>query len=403
MYGFATQSLEITQSGRKSSPNIHSPSGLSDMETSLRALQQDLPNAAWVSVAPEWFGDDLRCSDIKISPRISEFDTDAKPKAWSVSGQTTAQSTTNSKTRGTTADFALVQGITRLMQAGQSVLVATKLSLDISPDNANPSPVNPDVFQTTQASALDITCSKARGVIGSPDRTQAIEAEVDHFFGTAAASDFNVTGDTVVYAGAADDFGYRRFILHYAHLCAAAGGVSAFLIGSDLAGLTQLRDDQGRFIAVDALAQLARDVRAILGPQVKLGYAADWREYGAYVPSDAPEDLYFPLDTLWAEPAINFVGMNARIPLAERNDEAACFDVLTQAHIADKYLKKFQRTHPRFGVGSISSTLFHTSAPLAGLTWISEPETLAAFERALGVIARFKSELHHMNTQRRDL
>ena len=54
-------------------------------------------------------------------------------------------------------------------------------------------------------------------------------------------------------------------------------------------------------------------------------------------------------------------------------------------------------------MGSISSTLFDISAPLAGLTWISEPETLAAFERALGVIARFKSELHHMNTQRRDL
>ena len=41
--------------------------------------------------------------------------------------------------------------------------------------------------------------------------------------------------------------------------------------------------------------------------------------------------------------------------------------------------------------------------PLAGLTWISEPETLAAFERALGVIGRFKSELYHMNKQRRDL
>jgi len=54
-------------------------------------------------------------------------------------------------------------------------------------------------------------------------------------------------------------------------------------------------------------------------------------------------------------------------------------------------------------MGSISSTLFHTLAPLAGLTWISEPETLAAFERALGVIARIKSELQHMNRQRPDL
>ena len=88
---------------------------------------------------------------------------------------------------------------------------------------------------------------------------------------------------------------------------------------------------------------------------------------------------------------------------AAQNDASACFDVLTQAHIANKYRKKFLRAHPRYGVGSISSTLLHTSAPLAGLTWISELETLAAFERALGVIAQFKSELHHMNTQRRDL
>ena len=98
---------------------------------------------------------------------------------------------------------------------------------------------------------------------------------------------------------------------------------------------------------------------------------------------------------------IDDVHMLARF--AAHNDEVACYDVLTQAHVADKYRKKFLRAHPRYGVGSISSTLFHTSAPLVGLTWISEPETLAAFERALGVIARFKSELHHMNTQRRDL
>ena len=88
---------------------------------------------------------------------------------------------------------------------------------------------------------------------------------------------------------------------------------------------------------------------------------------------------------------------------AAQNDASACFDVLTRAHIGDKYRKKFLRAHPRYGVGSISSTLSHTSAPLAGLTWISEPETLATFERALGVIAQFKSELHQINTQRRDL
>ena len=101
--------------------------------------------------------------------------------------------------------------------------------------------------------------------------------------------------------------------------------------------------------------------------------------------------------------AIHIDDVHTLARFAAQNDASACYDVLTQAHIADKYRKKFLRAHPRFGVGSISSTLFHTSAPLVGLTWISEPETLAAFERALGVIAQFKSELHHMNTQRRDL
>lgn len=50
MYGFATQALEITNSGKKSSPNIHSPSGLSDLETSIRALQQDLPAVSRVTL-----------------------------------------------------------------------------------------------------------------------------------------------------------------------------------------------------------------------------------------------------------------------------------------------------------------------------------------------------------------
>ena len=46
---------------------------------------------------------------------------------------------------------------------------------------------------------------------------------------------------------------------------------------------------------------------------------------------------------------IDDVHMLARY--AAQNDEAACFDVLTQAHIADKYRKKFLRTHPNFWDG----------------------------------------------------
>ena len=50
-------------------------------------------------------------------------------------------------------------------------------------------------------------------------------------------------------------------ILHYAHLCAAAGGVDAFLIGSELRGLTQVRTAPSSYPAVAELVDLAADVR----------------------------------------------------------------------------------------------------------------------------------------------
>ena len=62
--------------------------------------------------------------------------------------------------------------------------------------------------------------------------------EVATFFGTARASDFVRVDGRVSYYGP-DEWSYRRFILHYAHLCALAGGVGAFCIGSEMRGLTQ--------------------------------------------------------------------------------------------------------------------------------------------------------------------
>ncbi|MFC3117641.1 glycoside hydrolase TIM-barrel-like domain-containing protein [Jhaorihella thermophila] len=58
-------------------------------------------------------------------------------------------------------------------------------------------------------------------------------------------------------------------ILHYAHLCAIAGGVDGFLIGSELRGLTTIRDSASSYPAVAQLQSLAADVRTILGPSTK--------------------------------------------------------------------------------------------------------------------------------------
>ena len=57
-------------------------------------------------------------------------------------------------------------------------------------------------------------------------------------------------------------YSYRRFILHQAALCAAAGGVESFCIGSEMRGLTQIRGAGNSFPAVQHLRDLAAEVRA---------------------------------------------------------------------------------------------------------------------------------------------
>jgi len=164
-----------------------------------------------------------------------------------------------------------------------------------------------------------ITTSLAPGVTGSPDGSAQAEAEVAEFFGTATASEFSVAGSSVSYTGS-DGFSFRRFILHYAHLCNLAGGVEAFCIGSEMRALTQIRGTGGSFPAVAALRDLARDVRAILGPETKIGYAADWSEYFGYHPQDGSGDLLFHLDPLWADDDIDFVGIDNYMPLSDWRD-----------------------------------------------------------------------------------
>ena len=74
--------------------------------------------------------------------------------------------------------------------------------------------------------------------------------------------------------------------------------------------------------------------------------------------------------------------------------------VLVRAHVADKYRKKFDQAHSKFGTGSISSMLFHMAEPPAAFTWLNAPETLTSFERTIGVIVQFKSDLHHRDWQK---
>ena len=96
------------------------------------------------------------------------------------------------------------------------------------------------------------TVSEVRKLKESPQTA----SELSDFLGHAQRDDFEIDGDEVRWRGDDEDWGFRRFILHHAWLARAAGGVEAFLIGSEMRGVSRLRDEAGRFPFVEGLVTL---------------------------------------------------------------------------------------------------------------------------------------------------
>ncbi|MFD0936391.1 glycoside hydrolase TIM-barrel-like domain-containing protein, partial [Methylobacterium trifolii] len=120
----------------------------------------------------------------------------------------------------------------------------------------------------------------------------------------------------------------------------AAGGVplAGFVVGSEFVGLTHVRGAAG-YPAVAALRSLAQAVRSRLGTGVKLVYAADWTEYGAHVRDDGAT-IRFPLDDLFADAAIDAVGIDWYPPLTDWRDTPDHADLALADDIYDRaYLK----------------------------------------------------------------
>ena len=309
--------------------NANTPSGKTDFVTGIDRLEAGLPNCGSVSLIVSWFGGDLRCGSCLTQPKVEGHEADGRGMPWSVSGLDRAGAEEVAKDGedrpiygGTPTDASVIQAIRDLNGRGIRVMFYPFLLMDQMAGNGLADPWSDGDDQAELPWRGRITLSQAPGREGSPDGTAAAEAEVAAFFGTAQASDFSVSGGQVSYSGPAE-WRFRRFILHCAALCAAAGGVDSFCIGSEMRGLTQIRGAGNSFPAVAQLRALAAEVRAILGPGVKLGYAADWSEYFGYQPQDGSGDVYFHLDPLWADAQIDFVGIDNYMPLSDwREGEA---------------------------------------------------------------------------------
>ncbi len=345
-YGLATTAVEYPGGFADGAvANINTNRGDTDVVHAIEDLRADVPNVTSVSMVVSWFGDDLRCNECTLTPRVEHKDADGRPMPWLVSGQTrsTAQIVSYVEDRpvfgGTPADASILEAIAKLKDEGLDVVFYPFVLMDIQENNGLPDPYSDNDNQPVMPWRGRITLSKAAGQASSPDQTAAAGAEVAAFFGAAQVSDFAIVNGEVEYSGP-NEWTYRRFILHYAHLCAIAGGVEAFNIGSELRGLTQIRDGLDSFPTVVALQQLARDVRAVLGPNTKLGYAADWSEYFGYHPQDGSGDVWFHLDPLWAQAEIDYIGIDNYMPLSDWRDDIGHLDEGEGSVYSLEYLRK---------------------------------------------------------------
>ncbi len=267
--------IGFAQSGVREPINDHTPHPGTNVIYSLDQLQDTCPNLEWISLIVTWFGDDLNAGQCKILPAV-EYQQGATttPNAWQVAGFTrdTARQITleqgNPRYGGTPDDASVVRLITECQSRGLKVMLY------------------PMFF-------MDTTAKPWRGrVTGTP-------TEVADFFTKAD--------------------GYNRFILHYATLAAAQA--DAFVIGSELIGLTRVHDASMNFPAVDALRGLANDVRQLVGSNTLVTYAADWSEY------HHTDGGWYHLDPLWASPDIDMIGIDAYFPLTNAPQTDLGYDV----------------------------------------------------------------------------
>jgi hypothetical protein len=315
--------------GLKSAQNAVASTTKSNFTVSLDNLQAMVPSVRSTSLVVAWFGTDLRASQCKLRPGVEVAVLNTSPYSWRVNGVTRAAAYLVSQTDGrptyggTPADQSIVDAIKDCKARGLRVTFYPSLLMDIAADNSLPDPYSDNtsaVGQPAHPWRGRITCSPAAGFAGAVDKTATAASQIAALFGSATPAQFSVVGELVSFTGPPSDWGLRRMVLHYAHLCKAAGGVNAFLIGSELCGLTQVRSAAGIYPAIQQLRNLAADVRGILGAGTKISYVADWTEYFGHHPEDESGDVYFHLDALWADANIDFIGIDNYVPLSDWRD-----------------------------------------------------------------------------------
>jgi hypothetical protein len=181
----------------------------------------------------------------------------------------------------------VVQAIKEMKARGLRVTFYPFILMDVPPGNTLPNPYSDNAAETGQPAFPwrgRITCSPAAGFRrdrrqdrhgGKPGRGLLRQRQPVRL---------RRLGRDGLLDRASGDWGLRRMVLHYAHLCAAAGGVDAFLIGTEMRGLTTIRSARAPIRRYRPIGICSRMCGSILGSGTKIGYAADWSEYFGHQP-----------------------------------------------------------------------------------------------------------------------
>ncbi len=274
--GDIVSGLFISRGSSTCSINQHHNNFQTNSIVSLEQLQKTLPNVKWISVVVCWFATSINAGECEVLPGVEERNGYTTPDEWKVShwSRNTAYYITKIDNKvqygGTVSDLSLVRYLIELRKQGFKIMLYPIIVVD--------------------------TIDKPwRG------RISGNKQEIDKFFTK-----------------------YNVFISHYADLVSSkthfssekSNLVDAFIIGSELVGLTTSQDNDYSFPAVQHLISLAKNVKHKLGEEVKVSYAADWSEYHNV-------NGYYHLDSLWSCDAIDFIGIDAYFPLtnAKFSDE----------------------------------------------------------------------------------
>ena len=307
--------VRIVGPGQTVGENTHLAANVSDWTASIDELVALCPNLEHVALVVTWFGDDLRCGHCTIGPRVEAASREVQGTSWSVAGlgrgdvPVVSSHNGGAAYGGTPSDAAVLAAIADLKARGLKVTLYPMVMMDIAQGNSLPNPYG-GTGQAAYPWRGRITCHPAPGQMGSPDQSATATAQVATFVAE-----------------------YRQMVMHYAGLAVAAGGVDALIIGSEMVGLSTVRGAGNSFPFVSALVTLAADVRAVVGAETTLTYAADWSEYSGYQPGGG--EKFFHLDPLWASSDIDAVGIDNYMPLADWRDGQGHVDAAVSASTYD--------------------------------------------------------------------